>query len=103
MQHTWLVKAFVLGNLILLGKSYLHVIKIGQTMKLAVILILIGFLAGCTSMNAKQILGAAAGNAAKTQVKYGKQCYALKNQCVQGEYQEWKTSDGVEGCSCKKL
>ncbi|MDC0602121.1 hypothetical protein OAP14_03720 [Aliiglaciecola sp.] len=55
-------------------------------MKLAVILILIGFLAGCTSMNAKQIMGAAAGNAAKTHVKYGKQCYALRNQCVQGEY-----------------
>lgn len=72
-------------------------------MKLSVLFILLVFLNGCSTMDAKQILGAAAGNAAGTQVKYGKQCYALKNQCVQGEYQEWETSDGVEGCSCKKL
>lgn len=60
-------------------------------------------LTACNSMNAKQLLGTAAGNAAATQVKYGNQCYALQSQCVQGVYEEWLTSDGVEGCSCKKL
>lgn len=54
-------------------------------------------------MNAKQVMGAAAGNAAGTQVAYGKQCFALKSQCVQGIYDEWQTSDNVDGCSCKKL
>lgn len=60
-------------------------------------------LASCSSHSAKQLLGSAAGNAAGTEVAYDKQCTVLKNRCVQGVYDEWQTSDGLPGCSCKKL
>ncbi|WP_040521680.1 hypothetical protein [Aliiglaciecola lipolytica] len=70
---------------------------------ISVILILLG-ITGCTSSATKEFLGQAAGNAANTQVGYNKQqCFTVKSQCVQGHYETWQTSDGVEGCSCKKL
>lgn len=72
-------------------------------MKVLATLVLVILLSGCTSMNAKQLMGSAAGNAADTQVAYGKQCFALKSRCGQGIYEEWQTSDKVDGCSCKKL
>lgn len=72
-------------------------------MKVILLSIFMVLISGCSSMNAKQILGSAAGNAADTQVAYGKQCYALKSRCAQGIYEEWQTSDKVDGCSCKKL
>ena len=72
-------------------------------MKEVLLLVLVVLVSGCSSMDAKQIMGAAAGNAADTQVAYGKQCFALKSQCGQGIYEEWQTSDKVDGCSCKKL
>lgn len=65
-------------------------------------------LCGCSSINgkelAREIVGKGLGNASGSEVGYNaQQCYVVKNQCVQGEYQEWRTSDGVPGCSCKKL
>lgn len=72
-------------------------------MKVILLSAFVVLMTGCSSMNAKQIMGAAAGNAAGTQVAYGKQCFALKSQCVEGIYNEWQTSDKVDGCSCKKL
>ncbi len=67
------------------------------------VLLLIAMTQGCTSRGAKELLGNAAGNASNTQMGYDKQCFAVKSQCVQGLYEEWETSDGVPGCSCKKL
>lgn len=72
-------------------------------MKVILLSIFMVLISGCSSMDAKQIMGSAAGNAADTQVAYGKQCYALKSRCGQGIYEEWQTSDKVDGCSCKKL
>jgi hypothetical protein len=61
-------------------------------------------LCSCTSQNAKQFVGHAVANAADTQVKYtAMECKSLQQQCVQGDYQEWETSDKQMGCSCKKL
>jgi len=59
---------------------------------------------GCTTQNGRQLMGSAIGNAADTQVAYSPAaCFTLQQQCVQGEYQEWETSDKQMGCSCKKL
>lgn len=58
---------------------------------------------GCSTTTGKALVGGAMANSANTQVKYNaSQCFALKNQCVQGHYEEWTTSDGVDGCSCKE-
>ena len=59
-------------------------------------------LSGCTAKNTKQILGSAVANVADTKVGYDKpSCYVVQQQCRDGYYQEWETSDGVPGCSCK--
>ena len=60
--------------------------------------------AGCTKSNLRQIVGSAIADGADTQVKYDAQsCRILQQQCVQGDFQEWQTSDKEMGCSCKKL
>jgi heme/copper-type cytochrome/quinol oxidase subunit 3 len=57
-------------------------------------------ISGCTTQGGRQLMG----NAADTQVAYSPAaCFTLQQQCVQGEYQEWETSDKKMGCSCKKL
>lgn len=59
-------------------------------------------LSGCSTINTKQLVGGLVGGAANTQVGYDKhQCVTIKSRCVEGHYEEWQTSDGVPGCSCK--
>jgi hypothetical protein len=60
--------------------------------------------AGCTKSNMRQMVGSAVADGADTQVKYNAHaCRILQQQCVQGDFQEWETSDKEMGCSCKKL
>lgn len=74
-----------------------------KIIKSAVVLSSIFFISNCTSMNGKELIGNAVGNAANTQVGYNShQCFTVKSRCVQGHYEEWMTSDGVPGCSCKE-
>jgi hypothetical protein len=57
---------------------------------------------GCSSLNTKQFVGGLIGGAADTKMGYtASQCKHISMQCTGGEYQEWETSDGVPGCSCK--
>ena len=59
---------------------------------------------GCTKSNMRQIVGSAIADGADTEVKYDAQsCLYLQQRCVQGDYQEWQTSNKEMGCSCKKL
>lgn len=59
---------------------------------------------GCSKNNLRQIVGSAVADGANTQVKYTPQeCKVLEQRCVQGDFQEWETSDKEMGCSCKKL
>lgn len=71
----------------------------------AVLLLTISLLlCGCTSQGGRQLIGNALGNAADTEVRYSAaECNTLQQRCVQGDYQEWQTSDKQMGCSCKKL
>ena len=72
-------------------------------LRILLILCMSVLVSSCSSQTGKQIIGGAMANAVDTQVAYDKQqCYALRNQCVQGHFEEWQTSDGVMGCSCKK-
>lgn len=58
---------------------------------------------GCSANAARDIIGKGVANAAKTEVGYTpQQCFVVKSQCVQGHFEEWQTSDGTLGCSCKK-
>jgi len=62
------------------------------------------FSAGCTKSNMRQMVGSAIADGADTEVKYDRQaCVYLQQRCVQGDYQEWQTSNKEMGCSCKKL
>ncbi|MDO6712637.1 hypothetical protein Q4567_18025 [Aliiglaciecola sp. 2_MG-2023] len=73
-------------------------------MKTILLMLVLVSLNACTASSTKEFLGHAAANAADTQVGYNQQqCFTVKNQCVQGHYETWQTSDGVEGCSCKNL
>ncbi|MDP5032347.1 MAG: hypothetical protein NWQ54_20210 [Paraglaciecola sp.] len=73
-------------------------------MKLIYLVFFLLVLNSCTSKNAKQLMGHALANAAQTEVKYTPgECQTLRQQCVQGDFQEWQTSDKEMGCSCKKL
>ena len=66
------------------------------------ILLAVVMLSGCTSQSARALIGNAVANAADTQVGYNAQeCFKVQTQCVEGLYEEWQTSDGVPGCSCK--
>lgn len=66
-------------------------------------LTIVGF-SSCTSQNTRQLLGTAVANGADTQVRFTPlECKTLQAQCIQGDYQEWQTSDKQMGCSCKKL
>ena len=59
---------------------------------------------GCTKSHVRQFVGSAVADGADTQVKYSAQeCLVLEQRCVQGDFQEWETSDKDMGCSCKKL
>ena len=59
---------------------------------------------GCTKNNMRQMVGSAIADGADTQVKYNPQeCKTLQQRCVQGDFQEWETSNKEMGCSCKKL
>lgn len=61
-------------------------------------------LSGCTTNSGKNLIGNAIGNAVDTKVGYDQnQCFRVRTQCVEGHYEEWLTSDGVPGCSCKAL
>lgn len=60
-------------------------------------------LSGCAANSARDLIGSGVANAANSEVGYTQQqCFTVKSQCVQGHYEEWKTSDGTQGCSCKK-
>lgn len=64
--------------------------------------ILIGM--SCASKDVKELIGGAVADGADTQVAYDAHgCRTLQMRCVQGDFQEWETSDKVMGCSCKKL
>jgi len=59
---------------------------------------------GCTKSHVRQMVGSAVADGADTQVKYtAQECRILEQRCVQGDFQEWETSDKDMGCSCKKL
>ena len=61
-------------------------------------------MSGCTTKQVQHIVGTAIADGADTQVRYNAyQCRTLKMQCVQGDFQQWQTSDKEMGCSCKKL
>jgi len=58
----------------------------------------------CTKSNMRHMLGSAIADGADNQVKYDAHaCRILQQRCVQGDFQEWETSDKEVGCSCKKL
>ncbi|MDU0354483.1 hypothetical protein RS130_11545 [Paraglaciecola aquimarina] len=62
------------------------------------------FLSACTTKQAKHFVGGAIASGADTEVRYSpSQCRTLRAQCVQGDFQEWETSEKEMGCSCKKL
>ena len=72
--------------------------------KLASVVLVIGGLSACTSSDLRNIAGSAIADGADTQVRYTPhQCKILRMQCVQGDFQEWETSEKEMGCSCKKL
>ncbi|MFT4939321.1 MAG: hypothetical protein ACI88A_002361 [Paraglaciecola sp.] len=59
-------------------------------------------LGACSSMHTKELVGGLVGGVADTKMGYSaSQCKHISMQCTGGEYQEWETSDGVSGCSCK--
>lgn len=71
---------------------------------LVVLVALLAILTGCTNSHVRQFVGSAIADGADTQVKYNAQeCRTLQQRCVQGDFQEWETSDKEMGCSCKKL
>ena len=72
-------------------------------MKNVLTLTLVLLCTACTANNARELMGSAIANAADTEVGYSQsQCFKVRTQCVEGHYEEWQTSDGVPGCSCKK-
>lgn len=69
---------------------------------LLALLVLSSMISACASDTATKLIGHGVANAANTQVGYNStECFTRRQQCQGGNYQEWKTSDGVEGCSCK--
>lgn len=59
---------------------------------------------GCTKSHVRQFVGSAVADGADTEVKYNAlECRTLQQRCVQGDFQEWQTSNKDMGCSCKKL
>lgn len=59
---------------------------------------------GCTTKQVTHFVGGAIADGADTQVSYDVHgCRTLQQRCVQGDFQEWETSDKEMGCSCKKL
>jgi hypothetical protein len=60
--------------------------------------------AGCTTNGVRHFVGSAIADGVDTQVSYDVHgCRVLQQRCVQGDFQEWETSDKEMGCSCKKL
>lgn len=75
-----------------------------KLLALSTIWFLISIMSGCTTKQAQHLVGAAIADGADTQVRYTPhQCRTLRAQCVQGDFQEWETSEKEMGCSCKKL
>lgn len=75
-----------------------------KLLALSVILLTLITVGGCTTKQAQHFVGSAIADGADTQVRYNDhQCRILRQQCVQGDFQEWETSEKEMGCSCKKL
>lgn len=72
-------------------------------LKLTVILCCLVSAVGCSANGLRDIVGNAAAHAAGSEVGYSaNQCFVVQQQCNQGYYEEWLTSDGTAGCSCAK-
>ncbi|WP_438862845.1 hypothetical protein [Neptunicella sp.] len=55
------------------------------------------------SYNTKEIGAGALGELSNSQISYNPaRCQAIKNQCVQGHFEEFPTSDGQTGCACSQ-
>jgi hypothetical protein len=75
-----------------------------RSVNIMLLAVIVTFSAGCTKSNMTQMVGSAIADGADTQVKYGAQaCVYLQQRCVQGDFQEWETSNKEMGCSCKKM
>lgn len=75
-----------------------------RTEKIILLLSMVVFATACTKSHVRQWVGSAVADGADTQVKYSEfECRTLRQQCVQGNFQEWQTSNKDLGCSCKKL
>ena len=65
--------------------------------------VLVFLITACTASDFRDVAGKAAANAANSEVGYSSsQCFVVKQQCIEGYYEEWQTSDGTQGCSCAK-
>jgi len=75
-----------------------------KLLALGVILLTLIIAGGCTTKQAQHFVGSAIADGADTQVRYNDhQCRILRQQCVQGDFQEWETSEKEMGWSFKKL
>jgi hypothetical protein len=74
------------------------------SVKIMLVVAIVTLFTGCTNNHVRQLVGSAVADGADTEVKYNPQeCRTLQQRCVQGDYQEWETSNKDMGCSCKKL
>ncbi|WP_158970381.1 hypothetical protein [Paraglaciecola sp. L3A3] len=75
-----------------------------KLINLGAVFVSITLISACTTKQAQHFVGTAIADGADTQVRYNpSQCRTLHMQCVQGDFQEWQTSEKDMGCSCKKL
>ena len=69
---------------------------------LMLVLVFSSVLTACTTQSVKELVGHGMANAADTKVGYNPtQCFTVRQACQGGDFQQWQTSDGVDGCSCK--
>lgn len=74
------------------------------SVKIMLVVAIVTLFTGCTNNQVRQLVGSAVADGADTEVKYNPlECRTLQQRCVQGDYQEWETSNKDMGCSCKKL
>jgi len=74
------------------------------SVKMMLLVAMVTLSVACTKNHVRQIVGSAVADGADTEVKYNPlECKTLQQRCVQGDYQEWQTSNKDMGCSCKKL
>ncbi|MCC2617821.1 hypothetical protein LJ739_16335 [Aestuariibacter halophilus] len=72
-------------------------------MKLLFTLAMTITLTACSHTAKRELVGSLVAGAADTKVGYNaQQCTTIEMRCVEGDYQQWQTSDGTEGCSCKR-